>query len=113
MALLFGVEMALKKNYTHIQIECDSTLVINGFLQCHVGNWKFGYIFHKAWNLIDRFNSIICSQTLREQNQVADTLSNLGCDLQIQHMVVSTFEVIYSLIFSKLSRRIKSVLHNL
>ena len=38
MALLFGVEMALKKNYTQIQIEGDSTLVINACLQHHVGN---------------------------------------------------------------------------
>ena len=94
MALLFGVEMALKKNYTQIQIEGDSNLVINACLQCHVGYWKFGYILHKAWHLIDRFNSIIFSHTLREGNQVADILSNLGCDLQIQNMVVSTFDVI-------------------
>ena len=94
MALLFGVEMALKKNYTQIQIEGDSTLVINACLQRHVGNWKFGYILHKAWNLIDRFNSVIFSHTLREGNQVADILSNLGCDLQIQHMAVSKFDVI-------------------
>ena len=94
MALLFGVEMALKKNYTQIQIEGDSTLVINACLQRHVGNWKFGYILHKAWNLIDKFNSIIFSHTLRERNQVVDIESNLGCDLQIQHMVVSTFDVI-------------------
>ena len=94
MALLLGVEMALKKNYTKIQIEGDSTLVINACLQCHVGNWKFGYILHKAWNLIDKFNSVIFSHTLREGNQVADILSNLGCDLQIQNMVVSTFDVI-------------------
>ena len=38
MTLLLGVEMALKKNYTQIQIEGDSTLGINACLQCHVGN---------------------------------------------------------------------------
>ena len=48
MTLFFGVEMDLKKNYTQIQIEGDSTLVIKACLQCHVGNWKFGYILHKA-----------------------------------------------------------------
>lgn len=92
LALLFGLRLALDMNLKDIHIEGDSNLVINSCLKRNVDNWKFGYILVQVWNILDKFNSVVLSHTLREGNRVADSLSNVGCDLQSINKEVRTFD---------------------
>ena len=55
-------------------------------------NWKFGYILHQSWSIINRFNFVSFSHALREGNRVANILSNLGCDLQGSYLLVREFD---------------------
>lgn len=43
-------------------------------------NWKLSYILHQIWLLLDSFQEVQISHTLREGNRLADHLANKGCD---------------------------------
>ena len=94
LALLYGLRLALDMNLKDIHIEGDSNLVINACLKRKVDNQKFGYILVQVWNILEKFNSVVFSHTLREGNRVADFLSNVGCDLQSLNMEARIFDAL-------------------
>jgi ribonuclease HI len=103
MALLLGLELALQLNIVNIHIEGDSSVVINSCVKKKIENWKFGYVLEKAWAIIDKFKVVSFSHTLREGNQVADNLSNIGCDLKtnevrIPEFISANFPTLFTLI---------------
>ncbi len=103
MTLLLGLELALQLNIVNIHIEGDSSVVINSCVNKKLENYKFGHILEKAWAMIDKFKVVSFSHTLREGNQVANNLSNIGCNLKtieanITKFITTNFPILFSLI---------------
>ena len=68
IVLLLGLELASRLSITNIHIEGDSSVVINSCVKKISQNWKFGYILKKVWEMIDKFEVVSFSYTLREGN---------------------------------------------
>lgn len=80
-ALIAGLEMALDKGVTEIDIRCDSELVVSQLL----GRWKIKKdtlrpLAVKARALMNRFDSFTLEHVRRELNADADRLANQGMD---------------------------------
>lgn len=80
-ALVAGLELALDKGVTDIEIYMDSELVVSQLL----GRWKIKKdtlrpLAVKARSLMNRFASFELSHVRRELNSDADRLANQGMD---------------------------------
>lgn len=80
-ALITGLELALSKDVTHVDIYLDSELVVSQLL----GKWKIKKdtlrpLAVKARALMNRFESFTISHVRRELNADADKLANQGMD---------------------------------
>ena len=80
-ALIAGLEMALDKGVSHVDIYLDSELVVSQLL----GKWKIKKdtlrpLAVKARALMNRFESFTISHVRRELNADADKLANQGMD---------------------------------
>ena len=80
-ALIAGLELALEKGFTDIEVFMDSKLVV---FQVK-GEWKIKNntlrpLAVKARHLIDRFDSWTLSHVGRDENEDADKLANQGMD---------------------------------
>lgn len=80
-ALIAGLEMALDKGVTHVDIYLDSELVVSQL----IGKWKIKKdtlrpLAVKARALMNRFESFTISHVRRELNADADRLANQGMD---------------------------------
>ena len=81
VALITGLEMALDRGVTDIEIYMDSELVVSQLL----GKWKIKKdtlrpLAVKARALMNRFDSFTLSHVRRELNADADKLANQGMD---------------------------------
>ena len=81
VALITGLEMALDRGVTDIDIYMDSELVVSQLL----GKWKIKKdtlrpLAVKARALMNRFESFTLSHVRRELNADADKLANQGMD---------------------------------
>jgi ribonuclease HI len=80
-ALIAGMELALDKGVTEIEIRLDSELVVSQLK----GDWKIKSdrlrsLAVKARSLFDRFESASIAHVPREMNADADKLANQGMD---------------------------------
>lgn len=80
-ALIAGLEMALERGVTDVDIYMDSELVVSQLL----GRWKIKKdtlrpLAVKARALMGRFDSFTISHVRREANTDADKLANQGMD---------------------------------
>jgi len=80
-ALIAGLELALAKGVTVVEICVDSELVVSQLL----GKWKIKKdtlrpLAVKARSLMNRFDSFTISHVRRELNADADKLANQGMD---------------------------------
>jgi ribonuclease HI len=80
-ALIAGLELALEKGVTEIEICLDSELVVSQLK----GEWKIKSdrlrgLAVKARGLFDRFDSASIAHVPREHNADADKLANQGMD---------------------------------
>lgn len=80
-ALIAGLELALERDVTEIDIYMDSELVVSQLL----GKWKIKKdtlrpLAVKARSLMNRFDSFTLSHVRREANADADKLANQGMD---------------------------------
>ena len=80
-ALIAGLELALDKGVTHVDIYLDSELVVSQL----IGKWKIKKdtlrpLAVKARALMNRFDSFTISHVRRELNADADKLANQGMD---------------------------------
>ncbi|HJR45896.1 MAG TPA: ribonuclease HI family protein [Actinomycetota bacterium] len=80
-AVITGLEMALERGVTDIDIYLDSELVVSQLL----GKWKIKKdtlrpLAVKARALMNRFDSFTLSHVARELNADADKLANQGMD---------------------------------
>ncbi|MGH2820174.1 MAG: ribonuclease HI family protein [Actinomycetota bacterium] len=80
-ALIAGLELALERGVTELDIRVDSELVVNQIN----GDWKLKddrlrVLAVKARSLMRRFESASISHVRREQNAGADRLANQGMD---------------------------------
>lgn len=80
-ALIAGLELALSRDVTDVDIYVDSELVVSQLL----GKWKIKKdtlrpLAVKARGLMDRFESFTISHVKRELNADADKLANQGMD---------------------------------
>ncbi len=80
-ALIAGLELALERGVTDIEIYMDSELVVSQLL----GKWKIKKdtlrpLAVKARSLMGRFDSFTLTHVRRELNAEADKLANQGMD---------------------------------
>jgi len=80
-AVIAGLELALAKGVTEVEIRVDSELVVSQLL----GKWKIKKdtlrpLAVKARSLMNRFESFTLSHVPRELNADADKLANQGMD---------------------------------
>jgi ribonuclease HI len=80
-ALIRGLEMALEKGVTEIDVRVDSQLIASQVM----GEWKIKQehlrpLAVKARSLLNRFERSTISHVPREQNAEADKLANPGMD---------------------------------
>jgi ribonuclease HI len=83
-ALIEGLQLALDKGVTDIDIRVDSELLVNQLL----GNWKIKSeglrpLAVKARALMNRFPSFTMVHVPREENEEADRLANQGMDAAV------------------------------
>lgn len=80
-ALIAGLELALEKGVTHIQVFMDSELVISQLKgEWKIKNDRLRTLAVKARALLDRFENQSLQHVRREQNADADRLANQGMD---------------------------------
>ena len=79
-ALLASLILAKQGNFWLLHIEGDSSVIINACIHRTIFSWKLKYILIQIWRLLDECMDVCISHTYREGKQVADFLSNLGCD---------------------------------
>jgi ribonuclease HI len=80
-ALIAGLELALAKGVTHLEVFMDSELVVSQMK----GEWKIKNkglqpLALKASSLLNRFESSTLAHVPREANADADKLANQGMD---------------------------------
>jgi ribonuclease HI len=80
--LFMGLTLAKAGGFKRLQVEGDSLIIINNCIKRDTHSWQLGYIFRQIWFLLDSFDEIYISHTLREGNAVADYLANIACDGQ-------------------------------
>lgn len=80
-ALIAGLEMALERGLTEIEVKCDSQLVVSQVK----GDWKIKNdrlrsLAAKAEMLLNRFERFTLEHVRRESNRRADALANEAMD---------------------------------
>ena len=80
-ALIAGLELALAKGVTDVDVRVDSELVVRQVLgQWRIRNDRLRALAVKARSLLGRFGSASVEQVPREHNAGADALANQGMD---------------------------------
>ena len=85
--MLAGLILAKQGNFHRLHIEGDSSIIIDACIHRRIISWKLKYVLNQIWRLHDECLDVFISHIYREGNQVADYLSNLGCD----GVTISTF----------------------
>lgn len=81
MALILGLELAIKNNIKILHIIGDSMLVVNQL----TGKWKVHSdnikpLFNKANKLLKSFEFVTLKHVKRDKNKLADALANKAMD---------------------------------
>jgi ribonuclease HI len=80
-ALIAGVQRALICGVREIEVRADSELLIKQLLgQYQVRNPKLKPLYHRAQELLSRFDTVKLIHVRRELNSEADRLANQGID---------------------------------
>ena len=80
-ALIAGLELALTKGVTDVDVRVDSELVVRQVLgEWRIRNDRLRALAVKARSLLGRFGSASVEQVPRELNAGADALANQGMD---------------------------------
>lgn len=80
-ALVEGLELALRKGVTKLEVFMDSQLVVSQVKgEWKIKNERLRSLAAKAQSLLSKFDSATLSHVRREQNSDADKLANQGMD---------------------------------
>lgn len=80
-ALIFGLEIALKKRYGHLNIFLDSELLVNQIKGSYkVKNENLKILMREVRKLLSYFDSYKVEHIDRSQNHMADKLANEAID---------------------------------
>jgi ribonuclease HI len=80
-ALIFGLEIALKKRYGHLNIFLDSELLVNQIKGSYkVKNENLKILMREVRKLLSYFDSYRVEHIDRSQNHMADKLANEAID---------------------------------
>ncbi|XP_075101323.1 uncharacterized protein LOC142176978 [Nicotiana tabacum] len=83
-ALIVGLEMALDMKILHLEIYCDSKLIINKLLRSYKVKKEYLLPYHQyASGLLERFNQVFLNHVPREKNRKADALANLATTMAL------------------------------
>ena len=77
MAVIQAIELAWVREWKHIWLEVDSTLVLNFLRAPHLVPWRFRVAWYNCLHRISQMH-FKSSHIFREGNQVADALANVG-----------------------------------
>ncbi|XP_027150296.1 uncharacterized protein LOC113750530 [Coffea eugenioides] len=76
-ALLFGVQLCVQRGFGRLDVELDSLVLVHILLGKASCPWG---VYHEIQQLLElRGHFLRVSHCLRQANQVADALSNVGC----------------------------------
>nr|XP_027102884.1 uncharacterized protein LOC113724156 [Coffea arabica] len=76
-ALLFGVQLCIQRGFGRIEVELDSLVLVHILLGKATYPWS---VYHEIQQLLGlRGHFLTVRHCLRQANQVADALSNVGC----------------------------------
>ena len=76
--LLAGLILA-KQGYFHgLQIEGDSSVIIDACIHRHIISWKLKYVLNQIWRLLDECLDICISHIYREGNKVVIFIIKFG-----------------------------------
>lgn len=76
------IEIAKQNNWCYLWLELNSMLVVNAFKNHALVPWKLRNRWDNCLNMICSINFIV-SHILREENQCADYLANIGLTLNV------------------------------
>lgn len=80
-AVILGLEVALAKGFTHIDVRCDSELVVRQLTGVYrVKHPNVKPLYGRATTLLTRFAVAHVEHVRREQNAAADALVNEALD---------------------------------
>ncbi|XP_060212308.1 uncharacterized protein LOC132639948 [Lycium barbarum] len=76
-AMLRGIILCINSGFTNVIVESDSMIILNLIKRIKKPPWQLNHIIEQVMDLIKNDNFIFC-HTLREGNNTADMLANLG-----------------------------------
>ncbi|XP_075080903.1 uncharacterized protein LOC142166221 [Nicotiana tabacum] len=76
-AMRRGIKMCITKGLTNVIVESDSSIVLNLIKRIRKLPWRFNDIIEQIQTMTKDHNFVFC-HTLREGNNSADKLANLG-----------------------------------
>jgi ribonuclease HI len=80
-ALLLGLERALERGVSRLEVRADSELLIKQLKgEYRVRNSGLKPLYEQALDLLERFEAVELKHVRREQNAEADRLANEGID---------------------------------
>ncbi len=80
-ALITGLELALSRGVTEVDVHLDSELVVSQVRgEWKIRNDRLRNLAARARSLLDRFESATITHVRRELNAAADALANRGMD---------------------------------
>ncbi|GLJ49320.1 hypothetical protein SUGI_1042530 [Cryptomeria japonica] len=79
-AVVEGMLLCHEIGIQNLEIEGDSTIIINSLRSGNSCNWKINNLIKRAKDLLPYFNSVIINHIYREGNRRADELANIGAD---------------------------------
>ena len=76
--LIYGLQLALSLNISELLVDLDSAALVSLFADPQTPTRELSNLMLKGRHLVSCFDSITFHHTLREGNQAADFLANLG-----------------------------------
>lgn len=86
----YGLRIVVRFGYKHVEVEGDSSLVINTMRKLNNGtpwdkisqSWRIACVIQGIGELILKFNYLVIRHVRREENKATDFLANWGCNQQ-------------------------------
>ncbi|CAI9758516.1 unnamed protein product [Fraxinus pennsylvanica] len=102
-ALLEGLKFCQHIGVFHVDVECDSKIVVEWMLKCKCIVWYLWDFWEELLNLMNLFE-IQVSHQFREGNQVADLLAKMGAHGVTQRFTSGTDLPMYARGLARLDR---------
>ncbi|XP_057832239.1 uncharacterized protein LOC131042915 [Cryptomeria japonica] len=80
LALVEGLLLCRKHEAKYLDIEGDSTIVVNALRKGSMPDWKLNTLLSKAMDICKGFDRFTDNHIYREGNKRADELANMGSD---------------------------------